>query len=61
MAKFASDCMVRFLQLTTELEVDFGPDTADLSVRMGMHSGAVTGGFLKGKGARFQVSEPLHS
>lgn len=55
MAKFASDCMIRFLELTVELEVDFGPDTADLSIRMGFHSGAVTGGFLRGKGARFQL------
>jgi hypothetical protein len=37
------------------LEVKFGPDTGDLSLRVGIHSGAITGGFLKGKGARFQL------
>ena len=38
-----------------ELDVVFGPDTSDLSLRVGLHSGPVTGGFLKGKGARFQL------
>jgi len=37
------------------MEVRFGPDTGDLTLRIGIHSGAVTGGFLKGKGARFQL------
>lgn len=37
------------------MEVKFGPDTGDLSLRVGIHSGAITGGFLKGKGARFQL------
>lgn len=37
------------------MEVKFGPDTGDLTLRVGMHSGPVTGGFLKGKGARFQL------
>lgn len=38
-----------------ELDVVFGPDTSELSLRVGLHSGPVTGGFLKGKGARFQL------
>merc|ERR1719410_1878193 len=33
----------------------FGPDTGELTVRIGIHSGPVTGGFLRGKGARFQL------
>ena len=41
--------------LSTKLEVTFGPDTADLTLRIGMHSGPVTGGFLKGKQSRFQL------
>jgi hypothetical protein len=43
------------LSLTKALDVVYGPDTGDLSLRIGMHSGPVTGGFLKGKGARFQL------
>lgn len=39
----------------TELEVLHGPDTGDLSIRVGLHSGPVTGGFLRGKGSRFQL------
>merc|ERR1712151_176844 len=38
-----------------KMEVKYGPDTADLNVRVGIHSGPVTGGFMKGKGARFQL------
>ena len=32
-----------------------GPDTADLSLRTGIHSGTVTGGILRGHKARFQL------
>jgi class 3 adenylate cyclase len=42
-------------ELCQKLEVSLGPDTADLSFRIGMHSGAVTGGVLRGKNARFQL------
>lgn len=55
MAKFAIDCMNGLHRLAHELEIIYGPDTAELDLRIGLHSGAVTGGFLKGKGARFQV------
>lgn len=33
----------------------FGPDTSSLTLRIGIHSGPVTGGYLKGTGARFQL------
>ena len=55
MARFAADCMKKMDLLTTKLEVTYGPDTADLTLRVGMHSGPVTGGFLKGKHSRFQL------
>lgn len=55
MAKFAVDCLARMNEVTKESEILFGPDTADLRLRIGLHSGPVTGGFLKGKGARFQL------
>ena len=55
MARFAADCMKKMDLLSTKLEVTYGPDTADLTLRIGMHSGPVTGGFLKGKQSRFQL------
>lgn len=55
MAKFAWDCLIRVGEITKELEVSLGPDTGDLSMRFGLHSGSVTAGVLKGDRARFQL------
>lgn len=55
MARFARDCMVRMRFLTKKLEVTLGPDTGDLAMRMGMHSGPVTAGVLRGERSRFQL------
>jgi class 3 adenylate cyclase len=55
MARFARDCMHRMHQLTRKLEVILGPDTADLSMRFGLHSGPVTAGVLRGERSRFQL------
>jgi class 3 adenylate cyclase len=55
MARFARDCMHRMHLLTTKLEVVLGPDTADLSMRFGLHSGPVTAGVLRGERSRFQL------
>lgn len=55
MARFSFDCMVQVLQITKQLESTLGPDTGDLSMRMGLHSGPVTGGVLRGEKARFQL------
>jgi len=55
MAKFARDCLAAFNSVTTKLEVTLGPDTGDLAMRVGLHSGAVTAGVLRGDKARFQV------
>jgi class 3 adenylate cyclase len=55
MARFARDCMQRMHQLTRKLEVVLGPDTADLSMRFGLHSGPVTAGVLRGERSRFQL------
>lgn len=38
-----------------ELEVELGPDTAMLGIRVGLHSGPVTAGVLRGERARFQL------
>jgi class 3 adenylate cyclase len=55
MARFAQDCMLKMQTLTRKLEVTLGPDTADLTMRMGMHSGPVTAGVLRGERSRFQL------
>jgi hypothetical protein len=39
MSRFAFDCMLQVLRLTKQLESTLGPDTGDLSTRMGLHSG----------------------
>lgn len=55
MARFANDCMYKLLQLTKKLEESLGPDTGDLTMRFGLHSGPVTAGILRGERARFQL------
>lgn len=55
MAEFAHIAMKKMKNMVKRLETKFGPDTSEISLRVGMHSGPVTGGFLLGKGARFQV------
>jgi hypothetical protein len=55
MARFARDIHAKMQVLTRELEVALGPDTADLAFRIGLHSGPVTGGVLRGDNARFQL------
>jgi 3'5'-cyclic nucleotide phosphodiesterase len=57
MVRFACDIMERMITLTRELEVELGPDTGDLKLRAGIHSGAVTAGILRGQKARFQYVE----
>lgn len=42
-------------QLTRKLEISLGPDTAELAIRAGLHSGPVTAGVLRGDRARFQL------
>ena len=55
MARFASDCLHRMSELTSQLEKSLGPDTADLCLRIGLHSGQVTAGVLRGEKGRFQL------
>lgn len=55
MARFARDCLVEFKKATRSLEVSLGPDTSELGIRIGIHSGPVTAGVLKGDRARFQL------
>mmetsp|Transcript_21694 Transcript_21694/g.53584 ORF Transcript_21694/g.53584 Transcript_21694/m.53584 type:complete len:1189 (-) Transcript_21694:77-3643(-) len=55
MAGFARDCVSRFVDLVSVLETTLGPDTGDLGIRVGMHSGPVTAGVLRGDKSRFQL------
>jgi Adenylate and Guanylate cyclase catalytic domain len=55
MAYFARDCLQKMDVLCEKLETSLGPDTSDLKLRIGIHSGAVTGGVLRGKRSRFQL------
>ena len=56
MAQFASDCLIVFQNTCHELERTLGPDTGELQLRIGLHSGPVTAGVLQGDKGRFQVS-----
>ncbi|CAB9511299.1 Receptor-type guanylate cyclase gcy [Seminavis robusta] len=55
MVKFAWDCLQKMHEVTRELECSLGPDTGDLAMRFGLHSGPVTAGVLRGERARFQL------
>lgn len=47
--------MKKMNELTQHLETTLGPDTGDLSMRIGLHSGPVTAGVLRGEKSRFQL------
>jgi Adenylate and Guanylate cyclase catalytic domain len=55
MAKFANSCRQKFNALVTEMVTQLGPDTRDLRLRIGLHSGPVTAGVLRGQKLRFQL------
>ena len=42
-------------RLVKQLEIELGPDTGDLNLRIGLHSGQTTAGILRGDRARFQL------
>ena len=55
MSKFSSDCLHKMKALVQQLETTLGPDTSDLNLRVGLHSGPVTAGVLRGDKGRFQL------
>ena len=55
MVKFSTDCLVKMRNLVASLVDVLGEDTANLAMRVGLHSGPVTGGVLRGERARFQL------
>jgi class 3 adenylate cyclase len=55
MVQFACKCLEKMNKITRELEVSLGPDTGNLTMRIGIHSGPVTAGVLRGEKSRFQL------
>ena len=55
MVKFARDCRTKLSQLANDLVTTLGADTADLEMRIGLHSGSTTTGVLRGAKSRFQL------
>eukprot|EP00977_Amphora_coffeiformis_P012581 scaffold3134_cov182-Amphora_coffeaeformis.AAC.18 len=55
MAAFARKCLEEFYKVTKGLEMKLGPDTSELAIRIGLNSGPVTAGVLRGNRARFQL------
>jgi len=57
MAQFASNCLFKMNRIVNSEELinKLGSDTAELQLRVGMHSGPVTAGVLRGEKARFQL------
>lgn len=55
MARFAKRVIDTFNATVKKLEVSLGPDTGDLCIRVGMHSGPITAGVLRGERSRFQL------
>eukprot|EP00934_Nitzschia_sp_Nitz4_P008800 Nitzschia sp. Nitz4//scaffold306_size21755//8//3956//NITZ4_008587-RA/size21755-snap-gene-0.14-mRNA-1//-1//CDS//3329547105//8790//frame0 len=55
MAKFSITCLAEIKELTWSLESQLGPGTGDLAFRIGLHSGPVTAGVLRGEKSRFQL------
>jgi hypothetical protein len=55
MVRFARRALDKFIVLTREMQATLGPDTANLGFRIGLHSGPVTAGVLRGEKSRFQL------
>ncbi len=48
MARFARDCVAEHIVTVKKLESTLGPDTGDLRLRVGLHSGPITAGVIIG-------------
>lgn len=55
MAKFAGDALLKMSEIKVQLATTLGQDTLDLALRVGLHSGPVTAGVLRGQKSRFQL------
>ncbi|CAB9515758.1 Receptor-type guanylate cyclase gcy [Seminavis robusta] len=55
MARLANDAQNKMTEVSHELESRLGPETSQLCMRIGLHSGPVTAGVLRGEKGRFQL------
>ena len=55
MARFARDCVTEHIAAVKKLESTLGPETGDLRLRVGLNSGPITAGVLRGERSRFQL------
>jgi class 3 adenylate cyclase len=55
MVKFATLCREKLLCIVKDLADVLGPDTSNLTMRIGLHSGSVIAGVLRGQKSRFQL------
>jgi class 3 adenylate cyclase len=55
MVRFAIDMLQKADQLMQNMAISLGPDTVDLSIRIGLNSGPTTAGVLRGEKSRFQL------
>eukprot|EP00977_Amphora_coffeiformis_P013810 scaffold3732_cov147-Amphora_coffeaeformis.AAC.1 len=55
MTRFAEQCRNFMNRRTKELETVLGPSTGELTIRIGLNSGAITAGVLRGEKGRFQL------
>jgi class 3 adenylate cyclase len=55
MCKFANEIIVKMVEVRNKLAEKLGPETIDLQLRVGIHSGPVTAGVLRGQKSRFQL------
>ena len=55
MCRFAHEIHQCMSDLTKRLEIQLGPGTSDLRLRIGLHSGSVIAGVLRGTKSRFQL------
>ena len=55
MTKFAKECIEKLNIMLHQLEDSLGEDTLELGMRIGIHSGGVTAGVLRGDKSRFQL------
>lgn len=55
MGNFATLCLKEMSKVVHDLEPILGPDTSDIQLRIGLHSGPTTAGVLRGLKGRFQL------
>ncbi|CAB9526252.1 Receptor-type guanylate cyclase gcy [Seminavis robusta] len=55
MVKFAGSCLSKMNELVKKLGEQLGAETEKLQLRVGLHSGPVTAGVLRGQKSRFQL------